>query len=417
MKKGDIKREIVGILLKEKFLHLDEIASHFDKNDYKDVIRVLNDDMKDVVVFNSIKGYRIKHRFGPKPRPVRPDKVRFSQLPSVSFLPKIESFPDEYLTPEVASLAHLDQAEEGDCVGCSGASISKLLRLRVLKVSTSPEQLAAIKRDVNLPDGVVIDVLPDDTVSASAIYYMARALMNTKPREDEDGAFITDAAEVITHQGIVPEWMWPTGKTQARQYYQPPEKYAQLVKDTLPHYKFDRVGIDWSVLDGESGDPTAQIMETVTTFGGCWMTMPVFDNYGLATPSGNFPVPVPGVNRVIGYHAVVIVGWKRIDGKRVWCIVNSWEGTTPLINTIPDEGYMQVYFKTEQIQLIAVMVGSVSPFPPREEPAPLPEPTPEPTPEPNPVPDPVPVPEGNFLTGLIEAIIAFFRSMFGKKNS
>jgi len=283
--------------------------------------------------------------------------------------------------------------------------------LRVLKVQTPPEQLAAIKRDVPLvPDGVVVDVLPDDTVSASAIYYMARAMMTPKPREDEDGAYVTDAAEVITHQGIVPEWMWPTGKTQSGQYYQPPEKYAQRVKDILPHYKFDRVGVDWTVLDGEAGDPTAQIMETVTTFGGCWMVMPVFDNYGKATPTGVFPVPVTGVNRLIGYHAVVIVGWKRIDGKRVWCFVNSWEGTTPLINTIPDEGYMQVYFKTEQIQIIAVMPGAVSPFPLREEPAPLPSPTPDP------IPTPVPAKAGNFLTDLIEAIISFFRSMFGKKN-
>jgi hypothetical protein len=410
MKKGDIKREIVGILLKEKFAHLEDIASHFDKEDCKDVIVVLMEDLKDVVVFDPVKGYRIKHRFGPKPLPVRPDKMKFSQIPSVTLFPKVESFPDEYLTPEVASLAHLDQAEEGDCVGCSGASLSKLLMLRVLKSSTSPEQLAAIKRDVCLPDGVVIDSLPDDTVSASAIYYMARAMMTIKPREDEDGAYVTDAAEVVTHKGIVPEWMWPTGKTQSGQYYKPPEKYAQLVKDTLPHYKFDRVGVDWTVLDGESGDPTAQIMETVTTFGGCWMVMPVFDNYGQATPNGVFPVPIAGVNRVIGYHAVVLVGWARSEGKRVWRFVNSWEGTTPLVNTIPDEGYMQVYFKTGQIQLVAVMPGAVSPFPPRQDPSPLPEPTPEP------VPIPKPVPVGNFLSDLIEALISFFRSMLGKKN-
>jgi hypothetical protein len=405
MKKTEIKKRIIEILLKKRFATIDEIKKEFPEEDRDEVARAVAGDLRSVVDYKSEKGYRVKHRFGPKPRD-RPEKLRFSQISSR--MAKVVSYPDDYLSSGVKNLAHLDQSEEGDCVGCSGASLSKLLRMGIMKIPTSPEESEIKKMDVTLEDGVVVDILPDDTVSASAIYYLARNMLRVKPSDSEDGALITDGADVITHQGIVPEWMWPTGKTQEGQYVTPPGKFADLVKETLPKYKFDREGIDFVILDGVNGDPSLQIMDAITTYGGCWMTIPIFDNYGGATPSGDFPDPIVGVSRIVGYHAVCLVGWTRKDGKRRWRFVNSWRGTTPLVNTIGDELYMQPYFRTGHIQIIVILAGTAVAFPAR--PA---DSDPLPSPNPDPVPSPEPVPEVGFWKGLLDVIVSFFRAMLG----
>jgi hypothetical protein len=405
MEKSEIKRRVIEILLKKKYAKIINIVSEFPVADRDNVIRAVMGDLRSVIAYDPEQGYRVKHRFGPKPQD-RPEKPRFSEIPA--HMAKVVGYPDDYTNPNVKNLAHLDQAEEGDCVGCSGASLSKLLRMGILKTPISPEESAIKATDVTLDGGVVVDVLPDDTVSASGVYYLARDKLKVKPADSEDGALITDGADVITHEGIVPEWMWPTGKTQEGQYVTPPAKYADLVKETLSKYKFDREGTDFVILDGVNGDPSIQIMDAVTTYGGCWMTMPVFDNYGAATPSGEFPDPIQGKSRIVGYHAVCLVGWTRTDGKRRWRFVNSWRGNTPLINTIGDELYMQPYFKTGYIQIIAILANAAVAFPARpEDPAPLPGP--EPTPEP--VPEPVPV--KGFWKGLLDALVSFFRAMFG----
>lgn len=364
---------MVNLLVKRKHIRSGDILNEFEVEDHEKVLDLLNGDLKNVLKFDDKKGYHLRHRFGPKPKPVQSSRPRFSQV-----TPKAVTYPDEYTNPDISNLVPLDQDAVGDCVGCSGANFSKLLRFRLLKI---PTPAFTVRRNTVNADGITVDVLPDDTVSAAGIYCMARAHTNPHPANDDDGAQVSDAAEVITQEGIVPEWMWPTGKDEDAKgvpifYFSPPSEYATLESQQVSLYKF---GGQWAPLDGVNGDPTTQIQEAVTKYGGCWMAMPVFDNYGAASPSGDFPDPL-STSAIIGYHALCLVGWIRDSkGARRWQFVNSWEGYTPLINTISDIGYMQPYFKAQYIQLISVMPASATAFTPRILSNPLPAPVPTPT--------------------------------------
>ena len=268
-----------------------------------------------------------------------------------------------------------------------------------------------------LPDGVTIDVLPDDTVSAAAIYNMARARMNRPPADSDEGAQITDAADVLEHEGLVPEWMWPTGKKGAFKYKTPPKDMVDLVNQTLPLHRFEK---GWSILEDVAGDIGDQIMLACMAFGGCLMAMPVFDNYSqVGDLEGEFLDPVPGVSRIVGYHAVALVGRRRNSaGQMRWVFVNSWNGYTPLLNTISDEGYMRPYYKSGHIQILSIGDGEAVPFPPRGVPIPIPEPTPtpEPTPDPEPTPTPNPKPDVGFWISLYEGIVSYLKALFGIKS-
>jgi hypothetical protein len=411
MEEKNVKKLIIALLKEKKHVTLEEFLDIFDSDDHDEVMRVLEGDLKDFLIFDENRGgYRFRFVFGKRPQEVSPNRVRFSQ---VTVHPPVEAevYEDVYTVPEIANLAHLNQDEVGDCVGCSGASLSKLMRVRILKAPTPKEQLENVKYGVTNEDGVLVDVLPDDTVSAYGIYTLARARLTPVPALADEGALITDGVEVLFHDGIVPEWMWPTSRTDAGQYVTPPKKFAELVKEQLPLYRFKG---DWTVLDGVNGDPTTQIQKSCKVYGGCWMAMPVFDNCNAAIPSGDFPDPVPGVSRIVGYHAVVLVGWIRDSmGRRRWQFVNSWRDSTPLINTISDEGYMKPYFGSGHIQMITVMSGTAVPFiekPAGNDPVPLPDPKPTPDPE------PAPVVEGELYEKLVEAISAFLRWVFQIKG-
>ena len=397
MENHEIKKSIIDLIHLNKSMHRSEIIREFDAEDADKVFEIMNKDLVNVLVFESSTGYRFRHKFGPRPKAIHPGLPRFSMYPQ--HVMDAAAYPDTYTTPEVSNLAQLDQDQVGDCVGCSGASGSKLSRLRILKVPTPLAQLQAIQRNVVNSDGITVDILPDDTVSAAGVYNLARARMIPPPAKNDDGAQISDAADAITKDGIVPEWMWPTGKTENASgpvfYFTPPKGYTELELKQVGLYKF---GCPWSQLDGVNGDPTLQIMSAVTVYGWCWMAMPVFDPVSTST--------------IVGYHAIAIVGWTRdTAGNRRWQFVNSWNGFTPLINTISDVGYMQPRFKSGDIQLISVMTVSAVPFIDKVTPVPVPVPTPTPTP--TPTPEPVPTP--SFWVTLIDDIISFFVDLFGRK--
>ena len=405
MKKHEIKKSISDLLNLRKVISHEDLLAQFDKKDHDKVVRVL-EDPTNAIVHDDVKGgYRFRHKFGSRPKEVHPSHPRFSTIPEHP-IRDAAAYPDSYINPDLGNLAPLDQDQIGDCVGCSGASGSKLMRYRITKIPTPPEQLREIQRGIKNADGVMVDVLPDDTVSAAAVYCMSRARMTPLPANTDEGSQITDAADAITQDGVVPEWMWPTGKAEGGFYFAPPTEYADMEKQQAPFYRF---GCQWSPLDGVAGDPTSQIMQAVTVYGGCWMAMPVFENYGQSSPSGDFPEPTP-TSRIVGYHAIWIVGWTRdAQGNRRWQFVNSWAGFTPLVNTISDD-YLQKYFKTGDLQLISVMPVRAIPFVAR------PLPSPAPAPAPAPVPTPNPVPTMDFWTALFNDIVAFFRALVGKKN-
>ena len=421
MKDEDIRKNVVKILKKRKgHADIEEIVNKImtvnvisddERRRIKNQVAVVLTELDPFLVSppEDPTKFRFRHKFGPKPVPVAPEKRRFAKVhpPTAVSL--------EY-TADVSNLAQLDQDEVGDCVGCSGATLSKQVRFKILQIPTPSAQLAAIQRSVKTSDGVVVDILPDDTVSAAAIYNMARARMTPLPSDSDDGALVTDAAEVLEHQGIVPEWMWPTAKTEATKYKTPPANMVALVNQTLPLHMFDG---GWSVIEDPSGDPGDQVIQAVMQYGGCWMAMPVFDNYGQCSPSGDFPDPITGVSKIVGYHAICIVGRKKDStGKLRWQFVNSWYGYTPLVNTISNDGYFLPYFKSGDIQLISIGDSHAVPFPERNPvptPVPNPAPAPAPAPVPTPTPTPNPAPDIGFWEQLIEAIISFIESIFGKR--
>src|SRR5208337_5070204 len=160
MEKNDVKNKVVDLLRSRRNISLEAILEEFEKEDRGKVTETLESDLKKILVFDEKTGYRFRHRFGPRPKPVHPGKPRFSEMKVIA----PAAYPDIYTNPDTSNLVPLDQDAIGDCVGCSGANFSKLMRFRILKIPTPPTQITAVQRNVVDANGVTIDILPDDTV-------------------------------------------------------------------------------------------------------------------------------------------------------------------------------------------------------------------------------------------------------------
>lgn len=354
---NSLERKIFS-LLKKGYHTVDEILDNFgpgEKPTPEQVRDILGGNLGKFITFvPEDKSFHIRHVLGPKPKKV-PDTMGF-RFEKLSGHPALLALviPEEYTNPDIPNLAQLGQEDRGICVGCSGASATKLIRIKILKTKTPEVELKDIQRNVADKRGVIVDILPEDTVSAEAVYQGSRSLIT--PPVPAEGSYITDAAEYLVRYGVVPEWMWPTSKSAKAVYKTPPEESADLVAAELPKHKAE----GWALIESKSGDPTLQVQQAILTYGACWMAMPVFSNYtDTQNYNGNFPEPSA---QIVGYHAVCLVGWYNdTNGNRRWKFVNSWFGFTPLINTISDN-YLLSQYKAGELQLITLLDSSAVAF-------------------------------------------------------
>ncbi len=354
----DLEKKIFAILRANGHFKVDEILEHFSPDQMpsrEEVENVLKQHVGTFVLFDPEKeGYRIRHVFGPRPQVVPPSQAwRFGLLaghPTIQAL----TIPDEYTNLDVANMVQLDQGDRGICVGCSGANITKLVRIKILKTATPPDEIKGVVRGITTKDGVVVDSLPKDTVSAEGVYQGSRTLIT--PPVPVEGSYITNAADYLVRFGVVPEFLWPTSKSSRMVYKSPPMGNEDLVQAELPRHKAD----GWAIIEDKSGDPTTQVQQAILTYGACWMAMPVYDNYTQAENNGgDFPDESA---QIIGYHAVALVGWYNDSrGNRRWKFLNHWLGFTPLINTISDN-FLRTEYRTGEIQLITLIDASAVAF-------------------------------------------------------
>jgi hypothetical protein len=100
-----------------------------------------------------------------------------------------------------------------------------------------------------------------------------------------------------------------------------------------------------------------------------YIAIPIFGGmYGSqARKTGVVPSPVPN-EYIYGYHAVILIGWKNINGEPYWIMVNSW-GTDKADNGI-------YYLPFDYPMTEAWMITDDPPIP---NPEPVPPPTPRPS--------------------------------------
>ena len=80
METHEIKKILVELLRSRKSVTADEIMAMFPEEDREQVVEFISNEFRQFLVFDSEKGFRFRHRFGPKPKPVSPERKRFSQV-------------------------------------------------------------------------------------------------------------------------------------------------------------------------------------------------------------------------------------------------------------------------------------------------------------------------------------------------
>lgn len=282
--------------------------------------------------------YRIGIVLGSRPPQLRPGEMfRLSKLYSGITLDTVE-IPEEYENPDVAHLARKFQGKRGTCTGFSGSFVTELLRYNILKKYPTEEQIAGVKRDVMTREGAICDdysSMKEFIVSMECIYQLGRARATPSISDDEEGGYIQACAESLKSDGVCNESLWQTANTTDFVYKRPLAENSVEVKSILPLHKID----GWAY-----GESLKEAQISVLKNGSCWLAIPMYANYTSELDSGDFPDP--GNFKIVGYHAVCMVGWTKDRVK----FLNHWK-ESPFVNTISKK-YFNDGVASGRIQMI-----------------------------------------------------------------
>jgi C1A family cysteine protease len=141
------------------------------------------------------------------------------------------------------------------------------------------------------------------------IYYNERALEGTI--RSDAGAQIRDGIKTLKIDGVAPETMWPYQVSKFAK--QPPaDAYADALENEALSYA--RVSA------------TQAAIQTVLANGRpIVIGFTVYESFESAkvAKTGIMPMPAKG-EKVLGGHAVLVVGYKKIGAKLYWIVRNSW---------------------------------------------------------------------------------------------
>ena len=254
---------------------------------------------------------------------------------------EVVQIPDEYtgLVDLVQCLG--DQGEIGSCTGWAGAGLMKTI--------------------IYLNDKR--NVLP----SAGSIYWRSRKYCDPPIAEDEDGSRPLSIMKVLQKEGCPTEDCSPTDTQKPFELSECDEAdtiAANYKIGTYRHVPVEPASIKAAIYGITHPQPYKM---ADASQGKCplYIAIPV---YGCLYDTDNTGVVAsPGPNDYIyGYHAVILIGWKMIQGEPYWIMVNSWGKS---------EGNNGIYYLPFDYPITeAWMITDDEPIPSDEEPQPAPEP-------------------------------------------
>ena len=197
-----------------------------------------------------------------------------------AFVPVGDTFPTEYIVPYVPKI--YDQGQYGMCVAFSCAAIK--------------ESQEYAERNIQ------------KRYSPGFIYGNRKAGDYTG-----EGMEPREALKNLVTDGVPEYARFSTVGT----YY---ECYSniQIVKDQIYDYARPQVISSYVRIYTEQ-----EAMTALTKLGPVLLTIAVYNSF--YNPPSTGIIPSVGLNESItGYHALTIVGWKMINGKKYWIVNNSW---------------------------------------------------------------------------------------------
>jgi hypothetical protein len=222
--------------------------------------------------------------------------------------------------------------------------------------------------------------------SAGSIYYHGRLLCEPQLPEETDGAYCIAIMKCLSKIGATPELFSPTDtsspfrvndqtgwESEAAKYkiatYHSVQTDEASLKAALYGVTFEQ---PYKMEDGSSGKCPL------------YVAIPVYDSvYNLK--QGRASIPKQG-DKLYGYHAVAIRGWKIIEGIPYWVMINSW-GTSYGDNGIC---YLPIGYPISEAWMVTDDPASDSP-------------------------EPVPPIKKNIFIVFIDIILSLIKNMFRKK--
>ena len=153
-----------------------------------------------------------------------------------------------------------------------------------------------------------LEGLPTFVGSRLFVYYLERLMEGTV--NEDSGASIRDSVKVLNKYGAPPETEWPYDIAKFTQ--RPPDSaFTDALKDVALQYirvwRAQGQYIKWSL----------------TRKYPVLIGFTVYQSFEDIGSDGIMPMPSP-TETILGGHAVLVVGYIVINGKRYWVVKNSW---------------------------------------------------------------------------------------------
>lgn len=217
------------------------------------------------------------------------------RVPSVQ---ELQQIPEEFDELSNYCYCHGTQGNIGSCCGWAGSGLEHTL--------------------------VLLNDSQDVLFSAGSIYAHSKEQVDPPIPQEAEGSSLLGVLKFIQKVGAPPETFSPTDILQPFHLLDKPG--WEIVAGHYRINSYHRVPTDedsmkaaiygltfkqpYAMPDGSSGKSPLLV------------AIPVYDCF-YNTEKGISALPIAG-EKLWGYHAVLIRGWKKIEGKLHWVVVNSW---------------------------------------------------------------------------------------------
>jgi C1A family cysteine protease len=141
------------------------------------------------------------------------------------------------------------------------------------------------------------------------VYYNTRFIEGTV--DEDSGAYIRDAIKSLNKYGVPAESEWPYDIS----------KYAERPSDPAYESGLLREALKYATVDVTTRDLKAVLASGYPVVVG----FTVYESFDSDQVINTGIVPLPNdTERILGGHAVLVVGYKLIDGNLYWICRNSW---------------------------------------------------------------------------------------------
>lgn len=229
--------------------------------------------------------------------------------------------PEEWHNPNQKHLFHTDQKNGGTCTGQAAVYGFQHNYIRLTGDIPTPEEIAAIKRNVIDSLGSLVDIPPPHTFSPESAYQMGRAAGNiTYP----SGGEIRFVAKAMRDYGINLESQWHSDKERTNVWVYPPGARETPDGGLSPEKAAEFAALHriqgWAMVGTPDGDATYdEICAAIYKYGWVMAAIPIYTNF-VEIQGQEHPIyPLPN-GELDGFHAQCIDGFSQtsLDCEHSW---------------------------------------------------------------------------------------------------